>query len=162
MGEETKATIPMTLVDALPVLFFCGSCLLVSSVFPSRIFLLGACSCLVAGMGKVVWKLLLAVRKINIRILNRQFRYLLPIGFFAMVAAVLINQKQVDLRGMVKAMEAAPAGFFFIIGVIGFMLMGILAWRMEESVRANWIEQGVNTITQLSFFLGILFAVSGK
>lgn len=161
MGMEEKKgfTLQMAVIDAVPVLLFGGSCLLIASVFKSLLFLIGACCCLIAGIGKVTWKILLAVKQKDIHLLSRQFRYLLPLGFLCMLLAVFINHKMIQMEVILHVVISVPTILFFTLGIAGSLLMGILAWKLEESIRANWQEQIINTIAQLCLFLGILSAV---
>ena len=59
--KMTKDTIPenftlsLALVDALPVLFFGGSMILIGLLFGNPLFLIGATLCFWAGAAKVLW-----------------------------------------------------------------------------------------------------------
>ena len=53
---------------------------------------------------------------------------------------------------------AEQALIFFAVGVIGMVLMGVFAAKLDSAdVRSNWIEQLTNTIAQAAIFTGILF-----
>ena len=64
----TKDTIPenftlsLALVDALPVLFFGGSMILIGLLFGSPLFLIGAALCFWAGAAKVLWKIIVLTK----------------------------------------------------------------------------------------------------
>ncbi len=64
-------TLSLALVDALPVLFFACSMVLIAGRFASILFCLGAAVIVLASCGKVLWKLLLSLRKQNVPWLNR-------------------------------------------------------------------------------------------
>ena len=66
--EEKKSipegfTLKLALVDAIPVVEFSVSMMAIASKFKSALFALGACCSTLAGCGKVLWKILLAVKK---------------------------------------------------------------------------------------------------
>ena len=67
--KMTKDTIPedftlsLALVDALPVLFFGGSMILIGVLFGSVMFMLGAVLCFWAGAAKVLWKVIVVKKK---------------------------------------------------------------------------------------------------
>ena len=68
----TKDTVPenftlsLALVDALPVLFFGGSMILIGLLFKSVLFMIGALLCFWAGAAKVVWKVIVVTKKKNV------------------------------------------------------------------------------------------------
>ena len=60
-----SASIGMALMDAVPVLFFCGSVFFIGSIFNSALFMVGAVLCIAAGTCKVLWKMLLAAKGLD-------------------------------------------------------------------------------------------------
>ncbi|MCD8161244.1 MAG: hypothetical protein LUE61_08765 [Clostridiales bacterium] len=82
----------MAVVDALPVLCFSASMILIGQVYQSAVFMVGAVLCVLAGVGKVLWKLILAIAHKDVPILFRQFRFLMPAGFVLMVVSLFINR----------------------------------------------------------------------
>ena len=44
----------------------------------------------------------------------------------------------------------------FIIGIAGMCVMGYLGRHMDTSARSNWIEEAVNTVSQLAILIGLL------
>lgn len=162
-SKLTRGTLPenftltLALVDALPVLFFGGSCLQIARLFDSRLFLMGAALCLLAGAGKVLWKVLVATVRKNIWILNRQMRVLMPIGFLLMLTALILGRSRISLSGIAQAALTLPSAGFFGVGVLGMVLMTVFAFRLDGGdVRANWLEQITNGIAQACFFVGLL------
>ena len=152
-----SASIGMALMDAVPVLFFCGSVFFIGSIFNSALFMVGAVLCIAAGTCKVLWKLLLATAHKNVLILNRQFRYVMSVGFLIMIIALIVEHKRVSFPLIWKNVSAFPGNIFFIIGIIGIITMFVLAKRLDaSSKRSNYIEQTVNMIAQLCFFIGIM------
>ena len=74
-----------------------------------------------------------------------------------MLLAVILNLKAIHLTDLLAAVVSMPSAIFFAAGVLGMVLMGIFAAKLDSTnVRSNWIEQLTNTAAQASFFAGIL------
>lgn len=79
MADRVKQNIPedfpiaLALVDAIPVLLFGISVLIMAGRLQNILFVVGASVITLAGCGQVLWKLILAVWKKNIQWLNRYF-----------------------------------------------------------------------------------------
>ena len=156
--EYTGYTLSLALVDAIPVLFFLLSGILLLRVFPSKWFMLGVFLSTLAGTGKVLWKVLL-IKKINYFWLNRQFHFLMPAGFGFLLLSVMLNIHAINWNGVGRAVTAFPSLVFFITGIIGMAAMLLFTKKMSNSIRSNWIEQLTNMAAQLMFLLGIVFIV---
>ena len=161
--KMTRDTVPvdftlgLAIVDALPVLLFGGSMIMIGLLFGSVLFLLGAALCFWAGAAKVLWKIIVVTRKKNVWWLFLQMRIVMPIGFVLMLLAVILNLKAIRLTALLAAVVSMPSVIFFAIGVLGMVLMGIFAAKLDSAdVHSNWIEQLTNTAAQASFFVGIL------
>lgn len=161
--KMTKDTIPenftlsLALVDALPVLFFGGSMILIGLLFGSPLFLIGAALCFWAGAAKVLWKIIVVTKKKNIWCMFLQMRIVMPLGFVLMILAVILNRNAIDLSAVLAAAISLPSVLFFVVGVIGMVLMGVFAAKLDSAdVRSNWIEQLTNAIAQAAIFVGIL------
>lgn len=153
-------TLPLVLVDALPVLFFCGSMVLISLLFRSPLFLVGALLCLFAGVCKVLWKLIVVLKKKNIWWMFLQMRICMLPGFLLMLLSVFLRRDTVSLSGIWAAVTAAPQCFFFGAGAAGMALMLVFGFTLDSgSVKANWIEQLTNGLAQLCIFAGLLIQV---
>ena len=159
----TKDTVPedftlsLALVDALPVLFFGGSMILTALLFKSRLFLAGALLCFWAGAAKVLWKIIVVKKKKNIWWLFLQMRIVMPIGFALMLLSVILNRKAIRFAAVLTAVTSFPSVIFFALGILGMVLMGVFASRLDSSdLRSNWIEQLTNTAAQAAIFAGIL------
>lgn len=159
----TKDTVPsdftlkLAIVDAIPVLFFGASMIVVSLMFKSGLFLFGALLCLFAGAAKVLWKIIVVIRKKNIWWLFLQMRILMPAGMVLMLAAVIIKRTSVDFSAILSAATGFPSVVFFIAGVIGMVMMTVFAFKLDGSdVKVNWIEQLTNGIAQICIFIGLL------
>lgn len=154
-GKE-EYTVALALVDALPVLCFGISAVLLGMVFQSALFITGAVLCVLAGTGKVFWKLLLAVRRRDVAVLNRQFRFLMSGGFLLILLALLVNRGRISLSVVRENITAFPGCILFGVGAAGLCLMGVLAIVLDKSIKANWIEQVINLVAQLSILMGVL------
>ena len=162
--KMTKNTIPenftlsLAFVDALPVLFFGGSTILIGLLFGNPLFLTGAVLCFWAGAAKVLWKIIVVKKKKNIWWLFLQMRIVMPLGFALMIFAVIMNRSAVNLPAVFAAIVSLPSVIFFAIGVTGMVLMGVFAAKLDSAdVRSNWIEQITNALAQAAVFTGILF-----
>lgn len=86
-----------------------------------------------------------------------QMRILMPIGFLALLAALVADRDGLNGEAMLAGLTAFPACLFFLAGVLGMVLMTVFAFRMDSSdPRVNWTEQIVNGLAQLCFFIGLL------
>lgn len=163
-AKMTKDTVPedftlsLAIVDALPVIFFGGSMILIGILFKSVLFMIGALLCFWAGAAKVVWKVIVVTKKKNVWWMFLQMRIVMPIGFVLMLLAVILNRNMIDLSDVLATVVSLPSVIFFAAGVIGMVLMGIFAAKLDSAdVRSNWIEQLTNAAAQASIFAGILF-----
>lgn len=150
-------TVPLVLVDALPVVLFGGSMLLIAKRFGSTLFLLGALLCLWAGLAKVAWKLIVVLWKKNVWWLFMQMRIVMPIGFLLMLLSVIVRAKRLSFSALLHAALSLPSVLFFAAGLAGRVLMGVFASSLDSgSKHANWVEQLTNTAAQACIFLGLL------
>lgn len=159
----TRETIPegftltLALVDALPVLFFCASMMVIGRLFSSLLFLIGAMLCFIAGAAKVLWKVIVVLKRKNIWFLFLQMRILMPIGFCLMLISLIVKRSEISLAGIGSAFMSMPSLIFFVIGILGMVLMMVFAVKLDSSdVKANWLEQLTNGIAQAAFFVGLL------
>ncbi len=155
-------TLTLAAVDAVPVLFFGFSMILGSILFKSNLFFLGACLSLVAGICKVLWKIIVVVKKKNIWGLFTPMRTFMPIGLVLMIAGVVINRSKVNLMNYLAIATALPAAIFFLLGFVGMGCMLCFGLFLDNSkIKNNWLEQITNGLAQISFFIGLLFIVKG-
>jgi len=48
---------------------------------------------------------------------------------------------------------------FFLAGALGMILMLVFTFRMDSSdPKVNWMEQTVNSLAQICFFIGLMLA----
>lgn len=161
-NKITKDTVPvgfsvqLALVDLIPVVFFGLSAVKVGSLFHSALFIAGAVVCLISGVVKVLWKGIAAVSGRNIWPLFVQMRIAMPVGFVLLLAAVIAGRARLHGAAILAAVTGFPACIFFGIGMLGMALMTVFAFRLDSSdPRSNWLEQGVNGLAQLCFFIGL-------
>ena len=149
-------TLSLAIVDAVPVVEFCVSMLMIASKFRSIVFMAGAVLSTLAGCGKVVWKMLLACRRKNIILLNRQFRYLMGAGFLLMLCSIFVNRGRISPALLWRCITGLPSVIFFAAGFLGLAAMGVMAVRLDRNIaRNNWIEQFVNIFAQGMILIGI-------
>lgn len=145
---------PMAFVDLLPVVFFGLSAVKAGNLFHSGLFVAGAVVCLLSGVVKVGWKLIAAVSQRNIWPMFVQMRVLMPVGFLTIFAALIV-----DRAGLLAKLSGFPACLFFLAGALGMILMLVFAFRMDSSdPKVNWMEQTVNSLAQICFFIGLMLA----
>ena len=143
---------PMAFVDLLPVVFFGFSAVKAGNLFHSGLFVAGAVVCLLSGVVKVGWKLIAAVSQRNIWPMFVRMRVLMPVGFLTMFAAL-------NGEAMLAKLSGFPACLFFLAGALGMILMLVFAFRMDSSdPKVNWMEQTVNSLAQICFFIGLMLA----
>ena len=162
-NKITKNTVPegfsvsLALVDMVPVVFFGLSAIRAGILFHSAVFIAGAVVCLVSGAVKVAWKLIAAARKMNVWLMFLQMRFLMPLGFLTMCAALIIGRDNLSASAIAVGLTGFPSCVFFIAGALGMILMCIFAFRLDSSdPRSNWIEQITNAIAQICIFAGLM------
>lgn len=162
MSKVSKDMVPenfslaLSIVDSIPVLFFGINVILIGCMFKSVLFIIGAFLCFWAGFAKVLWKFIVALKKRNIWFLFIQMRIVMPIGFLLMILGVVFTKNASRL--FINGFTSFPSIVFFIIGILGMVLMGICAFKLDNGqVKSNWIEQIINSISQISIFLGLIF-----
>ena len=150
-------SVPLALLDLVPVVFFGLSAVRVGELFASALFMFGAVVCLAAGVVKVLWKLIAAVTQKNIWPMFVQMRILMPAGFALMIAALIAGRTKLNGAAILAGLTGFPACVFFTLGVLGMVFMMYCALRMDSSdPKTNWLEQAVNAAAQICFFVGLL------
>ncbi len=153
-------TLGLALVDAIPVLLFGSSMILVASKFGHPLFIIGAVISTLAGCLKVLWKLILGVWKKDIRWLNKPFVPMQATGFLLMLISFIAGFGRIHWSAVFSSILSFPS-IVFLIGWVG--LMGFMGWFRKNKFRnddahANWIAQAINCAGQACLLLGILFA----
>ena len=151
---KERFTVQLAIMDAIPVLLFSASAIALAGKIRQPLFVVGAILCVCAGLGKVIWKLVLALGGKDIAFLGAQLRYVMPAGFLLMIIGAVLSEMAGALLGRALKM---PSVLFFAIAVIGIILMFFCARRFDrKNVRGNWIEQTINCVAQAAFLAGVL------
>ena len=153
-------TVALALVDAIPVLSFGISMVIIASRFDSPLFLLGAGLSVLAGCCKVAWKLILGVAKKDLRWLNKPFVPMQATGFLLMAVSFVLGFGTIDWAGVLAAVTGIPSVLFFVVWI---GLMGFMGWYRKnrfsnEDAKSNWTAQIINAVGQTCLLRGILFA----
>lgn len=153
-------TLGLALVDAIPVLSFGISMVIIASRFQSPLFLVGAALSVLAGCCKVAWKLVLGLTKKNLKWLNKPFVPMQAAGFLLMLVSFVLGFGKISWSGVLAAITGLPSLLFFLcwIGLMGFMGWYRKHKFSNEDAHANWIAQIINAVGQTCLLLGILFA----
>lgn len=154
--QYEKFSLGLALFDALLVIFFSTAMILIAMHFRVAAFIAGAICCTAAGLGKVCWKIIIAATGKDIWPLNKQLRILMPAGFALMIAGLVIGMDRKLWQTLGVCVVSFPAVLLFGITVVGMVLMGIFAKKLDGTkVKSNWIEQITNAIAQGCFLLGV-------
>ena len=153
-------TIGLALVDAIPVLSFGISMVLIASRFDSPLFLIGAALSVLAGCCKVAWKLVLGIAKKDLRWLNKPFVPMQATGFLLMLISFIIGFRKINWGGVLAGITGIPSILFFLawIGLMGFMGWFRKHKFVGDDAKSNWTAQIINAVGQTCLLLGILFA----
>ena len=153
-------TLALALVDAIPVLSFGISMLIIASRFASPTFIIGAALSTLAGCCKVAWKLVLGIWKKDLNWLNKPFLPMQITGFGFIAGSLIGNIRKINWSGILAAAAGFPSVLFFALW-IGCMF-GMSWYRKHKFQRndahSNWTAQIINAIGQTCLLLGILFA----
>lgn len=156
-NDLKEASLAMALVDTLPVILFSIGTFIIGISFRNPVFFIGAILCILAGTGKVLYKMILALKKKSIPWLSHQLRILMPSGFLLMLVSILLSYKKIPFGYITSSVLAFPGNALFGTGLVLMCIMMIFALKADSSSKKiNWIEQSVNTVAQFSFLLGIL------
>ena len=148
-------TIPLALVDAIPVLFFAVNIIVLGMKAGfSWLSILGGLLCFLGGGIKVLWKIIVAAKQKNIWWMFIQMRYTMPIGFLLIILGCIVDR---------HALAAAFFGIgaasivFFVLWFAGMCLMGVFAKKLDNAdPKSNWIEQGTNAVSQICLLIALL------
>ena len=153
-------TVGLALVDAIPVLSFGISMVIIASRFDSPLFMIGAALSVLAGCCKVAWKLVLGIAKKDLRWLNKPFLPMQITGFLLMLISFIIGFGKIQWAAVGSALIGMPSILFFIawIGLMGFMVWFRKHKFRNDDASSNWTAQIINAVGQTCLLLGILFA----
>ena len=153
-------TVSLALVDAIPVLSFGISMVIIASRFDSPTFIIGAVLSVLAGCCKVAWKLVLGIAQKDLRWLNKPFLPMQITGFGFIIGSLIGGWRKISWAGVLEAVFSFPSILFFAAWIT---LMGFMGWYRKhkfrnEDAKSNWTAQIINAIGQTCLLLGILFA----
>ena len=153
-------TIGLALVDAIPVLSFGVSMVIIATRFQSPLFMIGAALSVLAGCCKVAWKMVLGIAKKDLRWLNKPFVPMQAAGFLLMLVSFIIGFGNIHWAGVGAAIIGMPSILFFVawIGLMGFMGWYRKHKFSNDDAHSNWTAQIINAVGQTCLLLGILFA----
>ena len=153
-------TVGLALVDAIPVLSFGISMVIIASRFHSPLFMVGAVLSVLGGCCKVAWKLVLGITKKNLQWLNKPFVPMMASGFLLLLISLIFGFGKINWSGVGLAILSFPSILFFVAWIA---LMGFMGWYRKhkfvgDDAHSNWTAQIINAIDQTCLLLGILFA----
>ena len=153
-------TVGLALVDAIPVLSFGISMVIIASRFQSPLFMVGAALSVLAGCCKVAWKLILGIWKKDLRWLNKPFVPMQAAGFLLMAISFVVGFGKINWAAVGSGILSFPSALFFVawIGLMGFMGWFRKHKFKNEDAKANWTAQIINAVGQTCLLLGIIFA----
>ena len=143
-------TLGLALVDAIPVLSFGISMVIIASRFDSPLFMVGAALSVLAGCCKVAWKMVLGIGKKDLRWLNKPFVPMMAGGFLLLLISIIIGFGKISWAAVGAAIISFPSLLFFLLWV---GLMGFMGWFRKhkfsnDDAKSNWTAQIINAIGQ--------------
>ena len=149
-------TIGLALFDAVPVVLFGLASLLLWRMTNNPLVLIGGIVCFLSGALKVLWKIVVVIKKQNIWPLFVQMRIGMPIGFLLILIGFIASCIMKNMRLFWKGLFQPMPIIFVILAILGMAAMIICSSKLDPTkARANWIEQGCNTVAQGAFFVAI-------
>lgn len=188
-------TIPMALMDYVPVIFFGITAVLLlrdlyNKMFKGAYALLaaGAVNVFMAGFCKATWKLLYAAGICDFVALEEMFMPVNSLGLLfvglSLIGMIIWKRKSavlsvapvaftssmpfimmmvVGLGGLCAGlsilsakMKKAPVMILFILSFVCAMAMGYMSSQDSTQSWVNWVEQSINTVSQLCLMLGVI------
>lgn len=179
-------TVPMALMDFVPVLLFGAAWLILHRDLKNKLDLcsgvllpLGAALVFLAGFLKATWKMQNAIGAAPVELFNKMMFPTQSVGFLLMAVGMLAlmygKRKSARSLTMVWVMLTvlgnlgASAGLvwiaskvkkaavpLFIVAFVCSMMMGYLSSRDFAQASMHWIAQSVNTLGQALLLVGAL------
>ena len=152
--------ISLALFDAVPVILFSIAMIIIAVNYNNWIFITGAALCTFAGLGKVMWKIIIAATKKDIVILNRQLRFVMPLGFLCIITGLITGMDKAGWVLLWRNITTFPQIILFIITFAGMVMMGVFAKKLDPAkTKSNWIEQITNAVAQGCLLIGVLLCL---
>ena len=117
-------TVALALVDAIPVLFFGASMILIAAGFSSPLFMIGAVLSTLAGCCKVAWKLILGTSKKDVKWLNKCFLPLMGAGWLLILISLIFIRNGAASTEWAKGLLAMPSILLLALWIILMAAMG--------------------------------------
>jgi len=188
-------TVPMALMDFVPVIFFGITAVILlrdlyNKMFKGAYALLaaGAVNVFLAGFCKAAWKLLYAANICDFVALEEMFMpvnslgllfvglsligmliwkrksamlSVAPVAFtssmpFIMMMVVGLGGLCAGLSVLAAKIKKAPVMLLFILSFVCAMAMGYMSTKDSTQAWVNWVEQSLNTVSQLCLMLGVI------
>ncbi len=155
--DGLEATVGMAVMDTIPCIFFAVAAVCLSMAVKQPLFIIGQIICALGGFGKAIWKFIKAVKKKNIHWVAAQMKYSMSAGFLMSLLSLLFGLKTLPFSVIVKNLFSFPVIIFVITGMVLMTAMIVLGARMDPgNAKANWCEQTINLIAQLSFMFAAI------
>ena len=152
-------TMGLALFDAVPVILFGASSIMMFRMTSSILVLLGGIICFITGMLKVLWKIIVVKKQKNVWPLFVQMRMFMPLGFCIMFLGCVIGFITGKASRFFFVMSFPLPILFWIISVFGIFGMIICAKRLDNiKASSNWIEETCNTMAQGAFLISMHMA----
>lgn len=161
--NQNRFSLPLAVVDALPVLLFLVNCILIGRAMHSGLFVLGAALCCAAGFFKVIWKICIAASGKDHAWLNHAFLPVMLTGFVLLILGIVlaIHAQTVPSSFL---LHLTRAGAFVSFAIALLFLIALIVIRsvfgkkkFNTSETLNWIGEGLNIGFQAAVLSGILF-----
>ncbi|WP_029230774.1 hypothetical protein [Butyrivibrio sp. VCB2006] len=154
-------TLELALFDMVPVILFGVASLILWNSVGGVVLFLGAVICFVSGMLKVLWKIIVVLKKKNVWPLFLQMRIGMPIGFAFLIIGLIIAGVKGNLSAFAAGLLHPLPMIFLVLTVIAMTGMIYCGRKLNSAdVKANWIEQICNTVGQGSFMMMVIMASS--
>ena len=148
-GDNAMVSIPMALVDFIPVILYCLSAVMLQKDFYDRmskgafaLFSAGTIMSIIAGLFKATWKLLFALDLCDFDRLNKSFFPLQSVGFvlagIALMAMVFVKNKGTSLHSVAPAVYAGT-GLFIVLMILGLCGM-FLVYRLRQNAGRKYLR----------------------
>ena len=187
-------TIPMALMDFVPVIFFgVTAVLLLRDLYNKMVkgayalLAAGSVNVFMAGFCKALWKLLYAANICDFVALEEMFMPVNSLGLlfvglsligmlcwkkkvmlsvappvfvssmpFIMMMVIGLGGLCAGLSIVAAKMKKAPVMILFILSFVCAMAMGYMSSQDSTLSWVNWVEQSINTVSQLCLMLGVI------
>ena len=153
-------TLALALVDAIPVLLFGASMIMIAARCNSVLFVIGAVLSTLAGCFKVLWKIILATRKKNVKWLNKGFLPLMGAGWILILLSLILMAVRGANTAWASGLVRMPGILFLALWLV---LMLFMVWYrkkrfINDDAKKNWTAQIINLIGQAALLLAIVLA----